>query len=119
MKIFWLVVLVFNALLVTGGMLLMRHGGKDMVWSQGVWTILQTGRLWILGIVLCWLAGLVFAVALTRQGLIITYVFYGSLSYALVVTGGHFLFGEPLSGLKLVGVALCLAGLVCLMWSQS
>jgi multidrug transporter EmrE-like cation transporter len=118
-KFFWLIVLVFNALLVTAGTLLMRHGGKDVIWSQGVWTILHTGRIWISGMMLCWLAGLVFAVALTRQDLIVTYVFYGSLSYALVVTSGYFLLGEPLSGLKLTGVALCLAGLVCLMWSQS
>jgi multidrug transporter EmrE-like cation transporter len=119
MKIFWLAVLVFNALLVTGGTLLMRHGGKDMVWSQGVWTILQTGRLWILGMALSWLAGLVFAIVLTRQDLIVTYVFYVSLTYALVVAGGHFLLGEPLSGLKLAGVALSLGGVVCLMCSQS
>jgi multidrug transporter EmrE-like cation transporter len=118
-KFFWLVVLVFNALLVTAGTLLTRHGGKDVIWSQGVRMVLHTGRLWILGVALCWLAGVVFAVVLTRQSLVAAYVFYVSLTYVLVVVGSHFLLGEPLSGMKLLGVVLTLGGLVCLMWGQS
>ena len=112
MKIQILAYIVCNALLVSAGAVLMRYGGRDLDWSQGLAGVLSTGKLWLTGMFLCWIAGLAFALLLTKSELITTFIVYTTLVFIFIVFGGYFLLGEHLSLVKLIGGTLALLGIV-------
>ena len=115
MKIQILALIVGNAFLVSAGAVLMRYGGKGLDWSQGIIVgILNAGKLWLTGMFVCWIAGLIFALLLTKSELVTTFVVYTALTFTFVVLGGYLFLGEHFSFVKLIGVVLALLG-ICLL----
>lgn len=107
--------IVLNALIGTTGTLLMRHGGKNLDFSQGLVSLLAKGWLWFVGMGICWIAGVVFAVLLTRLSIIDSTSLYIPVTQTLVTIGGYFFLGEQLSGLKIVGVCIIIIGMIILL----
>ncbi|MDR0476889.1 MAG: hypothetical protein LBH14_02985 [Desulfobulbaceae bacterium] len=116
MKIQILALIVINALLVSMGSILMRYGGKNLDWSQGLIAgVLNTGKLWLAGMVMCWIAGLFFALLLTKNELVTSFIAYYALTFIFIALGGYFLLGEHFSLAKSMGVILTLFGIYVLM----
>jgi len=84
--------------------------------SRGILSgVLHTGKLWLVGTFVCWIAGLLFALQLTRNELITTAFTYTVLYLIFISLGGHFLLGEQFSLMKSFGIALALLGIGLLM----
>lgn len=107
-------VLSCNALLCAVGTLLMRHGGQGLDFSRGLLHVLVAGKVWLLGMVLCWGAGLTFALVLTRLAVTDAFPFYTAAVYALTMLGGVFVLHEPMTGQKAAGICCVLAGIFLL-----
>ena len=114
MKIQFLAIVIGNALLASTGAVLMRYSGKDLDWSHGLAGVMSTGKLWLTGMFIGWIAGLTYAVLLTKHDLITTTVVNIALYFTFVTLAGHFLLGEHFSLVKFMGTVLAFLG-VCLL----
>jgi drug/metabolite transporter (DMT)-like permease len=114
-KIQILAILIGNALLASSGAVLIRYGGRHLDWSQGLPGVLHTGKLWLAGIFMGWIAGLVLSLLLTRHELVVLFVAYLVLNLMLVALGGYFVLGESLSRAQLLGICLALLSIYLLV----
>jgi multidrug transporter EmrE-like cation transporter len=105
-------VLGLNALAATAGVLLLRYGGKDIALTGDLKNILFNARLWLAGMAVSWLAGLAYAVVLTKVELNFAYPVYVALTYVMVAAGSRFFLHEAFSPMKMLGVGVILLGLV-------
>jgi multidrug transporter EmrE-like cation transporter len=112
MKATMYLVLGLNALAATAGMLLLRHGGKGIALTGDLKNLLFNARLWLAGMAVSWLAGLVYAVVLTRIELNFAYPVYLALTYVMVTAGSRFFLHEAFSPMKMLGVGIILLGLI-------
>ena len=87
--------------------ILRREGGISIAWL----TSLLTDTLTLAGIALYGLSTLVWLVALKMEEISKLYPML-SLNFALILLAGHFLFGEAITPLKILGVALIFAGVL-------
>lgn len=90
----------------------MRYGGANISFTQGILSFLQNGKLWLAGIFLGWVAGMSYAVALTRLPITKATVVYLPLAYIATVLGGVFFLGEDITLMKKIGLAIITIGLV-------
>lgn len=72
--------------------------------------------IWI-GLILYAFGAVGFIVVLSRANLSIVSPLL-SISYLCAVLGGRFIFNEPLPPLRLLGVALIMAGVICVLGGQ-
>lgn len=107
--------LLLNGLIAASGTLMMRYGGKNLDFTQGVIYILKSGYLWLFGMILSWLAGIFFALILTRYEITESFTLYVPLVYLLIILGGLFLFNETLSVTKGIGIFFVFVGLIFLL----
>jgi hypothetical protein len=107
-----LVVAIFlSAIASASSTLLMRYGGKIVDFSGGVLTIASTGRIWIAGIMLGWLAGLAFSLLITRMQVTALISLYMPLSYLLTFMAAIIILKESVSWGKIVACVLLTIGL--------
>lgn len=106
------VLLIAGVIFTTLSSILMRYGGTNISFTQGVLPFLQTGRLWLTGILLGWVAGMSYALALTRLPITKATVVYWPLAYLATVLGGVFFLGEDITVMKKIGLAIITIGLV-------
>ena len=104
-------VMVIAAISATTGTLIMRYGGKNIDLSLGIWQALRDGYLWIGGIFLSWIAGLLWALYITRNDVSTAISFYVPLTYIFTFLGGILILKEPISLNKGLGCAFILIGL--------
>ena len=104
-------VIAATALIASTGMLILRFGGKGLDFSQGLWHALSSGYLWLIGIFVGWLAGLLFALTVTRLEISTALSLYVPLVYAFTVIGGLLVLREPFSTTKIFGFGFILVGL--------
>lgn len=109
------ILLTANALICAVGTLMMRCGGKDLTFSFDLLRMLREGWLWLAGMVICWIAGLGFALLLTRMQVTDALSWYVPLVYVMVMLGGVFLLRETFSLHKITGLVCVLVGLILLL----
>jgi drug/metabolite transporter (DMT)-like permease len=81
-------------------------------WEQTKFLIALMVNPWVLsGLLGAFLAMLLWMVALSMLDLTIAYPFT-SLSFVLILFMSHFMFGETISGTKIAGMSLIIAGIV-------
>lgn len=107
--------LLVNGIIAATGTLLMRYGGKNLDFTQGICYIVTSGYLWILGMILSWIAGMFFALLLTRYGVTESFSLYVPLVYLMIICGGLFFLHETLSITRGVGVLFVFIGLIFLL----
>lgn len=105
------VYVVFAAILSSVGTLLVRYGGKDLIFSQGLWHLLTHRYLWFCGIFVGWIGGLSVSLLLTRMDASQFASLWTPLVYIFIFLGGVFFLGESISSNKIVGSALLFVGL--------
>ena len=115
MKIQLLALIIGNALLVSAGSILMRYGGRNLDWSLGITGVLTTGKLWLAGLFMGWIAGITYATLLTRNELITIHFPYIVFNFIFVALGGFLLLGEHFSITKLIGIILAFCGVYLLI----
>lgn len=106
-----LLVIAVMAFISCAGSLLMRHGGMNLDFSLGMLRTLREGRLWLAGIVISWVAGLLFALYVTKNEISTAFSLYVPLVYILTFLGGVLLLKESISLNKGLGCAFILIGL--------
>lgn len=107
--------LLINGIVAAAGTLLMRYGGKNLDFTQGIYYIVTSGYLWILGMILSWIAGVFFALLLTKYGITESFSLYVPLVYLMIIGGGLFFLHETLSITRGVGVLFVFIGLIFLL----
>jgi hypothetical protein len=80
-------ILLANSVLSSLGMLLMRYGGKHIDWSTGIVNIIKHVYWWFIGIFLCWIAGLIFSLVVTKTEISVAIAFNSALIYVFVFLG--------------------------------
>lgn len=111
-------VVVFGSLMATAGMLVMRHGGQGVDFSNGIVRGLCDGYVWLIGIAMTWVAGLVFALYVTRAAISDALSFYVPLTYTFTFIGGILFLREPISTTKILGSVFILVGLLFMLRSS-
>ena len=108
----WIYVfLAGNLALVATSLLFMRYGGKNLDVTQGICHILTHGRIWLLGIFIGWISGLLFSLIVTRINLTLAVSLYVPLTYTIAFWGGVFFLKEPVDVCKIVGSVVIILGL--------
>lgn len=103
--------LACGSFFATASSLLMRLGGENLSFTNGLAYFFQNGKLWLLGLILGWLAGLGYAVALTRLPISSAAVVYVPVVYLAILICGVLLLHENLTFSKKIGICLISAGL--------
>lgn len=106
--------MLINALCAAAGTLLIRYGGKNLDLTRGIWYIFRHGYLWIIGMLISWIAGLLFSILLTKFEITTAFTLYVPLVYLFIILGGVFLFNEAFSLSKIVGMFFIFIGLIFL-----
>ena len=96
-------------------MLLMRYGGKDLDFTKGAAHILSNGYLWILGLALGWVAGLSFALIVTRLEMSTAVSLYVPLTYFFSVLLGVLVLKEQITPNRIAGALCLVVGLYFIM----
>lgn len=104
--------LIAGVIFTTLSSILMRYGGANISFTQGILPFLMTGKLWLSGIVFGWVAGMSYALALTRLPITKATVVYWPLAYIATVLGGVFFLGEDITLMKKIGLGIITVGLV-------
>lgn len=110
--------IVLGALVGSAGLLIMRFGGKSIDFSGGYLQGLRDGYLWLLGIVLSWVAGMIFALYVTKTEISSAVTFYVPMLYTFTFVGGVLLLKEEISPYKILGSAFILVGLFFMLKSS-
>lgn len=111
------IMIVVGAFIASGGVLLARYGGKSVDFSQGVIKGVCDGYLWVLGIGLSWVAGMLFALYITKNEISSTMSFYVPLVYLMTFLGGVLLLKESVNADKVIGSAFLAVGLFFMLRS--
>ena len=115
--VLWYGITIIAATLTGVGQLVMRYGGRgESVRSLLSLQALNEHRIWLLGLVLCWLCGLAWAVVATRINLAVALpVFFGA-SYITIAIGGFIFLRDGFQLKYAVGCVLILVGIVAIVW---
>ncbi len=115
--VLWYGITIIAATLSGVGQLVMRYGGRgESVRSLLSLQALNEHRIWLLGLVLCWLCGLAWAVVATRINLAVALpVFFGA-SYITIAIGGFIFLRDGFQLKYAVGCVLILVGIVAIVW---
>lgn len=101
------------------GQVMMRWGGRESAKlslpSGALYSWLGSSRWWLVGVLVTWSCGLIWAWCLRRVPLVAAMPIYSGLVYVLSVIGGAWLLREKVSSIQGMGIALVLAGLLLLM----
>lgn len=95
--------------------LLMRSGGRDLDFSQGVWHVVTHGYVWWGGIGLGWVCGLSYALLLTKWEVSIVTGIFIPLAYVFTLMAAAVFLKEPWSITKTLGVLFVVCGLILLV----
>jgi hypothetical protein len=115
--VLWCGVTIIVAVVSGMGQMTMRYGGRgESVRSLLSLQALTEHRTWLLGLVLCWLCGLAWAVIVTRINLTVALpVFFGCL-YITTGIGGFIVMGDGVQLKDAMGCVLVLVGIVAIVW---
>jgi drug/metabolite transporter (DMT)-like permease len=105
-------ILIANSIIVSLGTLVMRYGGRKIDWSARIMDIISQGRLWFLGIFICWIGGLIFSLAISRTEASLAVAFNSALVFVFVFLGGVFFLKENFSLMKCIGSLLIICGII-------
>ena len=108
-----------NAALVAASLLLTRYGGKNLDLTQGILHILTHGRIWLFGIFLGWISGLLFSFVLTRVNVTVAASLYIPLVYTITFWCGVLFLKESVDIYKILGSIAIIIGLCVFFKSGS
>jgi len=111
--------LIIYLLLTTGGMILFKYGSQDFTLgltksalSFNVSYLAVLGLVFYIGSFLLWLF------ILKEGDLSVIYPILSSLVIVLTTLAGIFLFGEEVTLMKIVGIAVILVGVICVNYGK-
>jgi multidrug transporter EmrE-like cation transporter len=115
--VLWCGITIIVAVVSGIGQMTMRYGGRgESVRSLLSLQALTEHRTWLLGLVVCWLCGLAWAVVVTRISLAVALpVFFGAL-YITVAIAGYLFLQDGFQLKYAVGCVLILVGIVAVVW---
>jgi len=112
----WMVVM--SGILNGIGQVTMRWGGRDAkipfsFRNFGEWA--GSSKWWILGLILTWVSGVLWAVLLRNVRLGIAFPLFAGTSYFLTIVGAFVVLSERPSTTQLVGMLLVMGGIALIM----
>jgi multidrug transporter EmrE-like cation transporter len=110
-----LLVLLLAGAVNGAGQVTMRWGGRDStapfsLANLGPW--MYASRWWLLGLIVTWSTGLVWAVMLRKVPIVLALTLFAGSSYVLALLGGFWILGERPATPQWLGLALVLAGIL-------
>lgn len=95
--------------------LLMRYGGRNLDFAQGVVHVITHGYIWWGGMLLGWVCGLSCALMLARWEISVVTGMFTPLAYIVTLSAAALVLDEPWSITKTMGMMLVLFGLLLLI----
>lgn len=105
-------ILAICVILGTASTIFMRLGGSGLdFFSKNIFALNQKSLLWLLGLFLGWVAGLGYAVSLSKLQVTQASAVYFPLLYISIILSGVFFLNEEISHLKKMGILFIFIGL--------
>lgn len=110
-----LALILFQVFINTGAQILLKKGVSQVSFEQPVFSLMlsiATNLNIFMGVFIFVVSLLIWLYLLSKCELSYLYPF-GSLSYVLAAIGGWYLFGENVTPLRLLGIAIIFIGVCC------